>query len=309
MVWTTADIPSQTGRFAVVTGATSGLGYETALALAAAGAEVVLAARNETKGAEAVARIRAAHPQANVRFERLDLAVLASVRDCAERLCAEQRGVDLLVNNAGVMALPKRQVTVDGFERQFATNYLGHFALTAHMLPLLRRAAPEARVVNVSSLAASLPSIDLSDLQSERVYVPFRSYGMTKLAQLMFALEFQHRSEAAGWGVASLAAHPGWAGTEIIGNGPASSGWRAKAWRILKPILTPFSPPVAPAALPILFAAAASEARGGTFYGPTGWRELRGPLGVAQIPQQAQDTAAAARLWETSEQLVAVRYA
>lgn len=309
MVWTTADIPSQTGRLAVVTGATSGLGYETALALAAAGAEVVLAARSEIRGAETLARICTAHPQANVRFERLDLTVLASVRDFAERLCAEQRALDLLVNNAGVMALPKRQVTADGFEHQFATNYLGHFALTARLLPLLRRATPGARVVSVSSLAASLPSIDLSDLQSERAYVPFRSYGLTKLAQLMFALEFQRRSEAAGWGVASLAAHPGWAGTEIIGNGPASSGWRATAWRILKPILTPFSPTVAPAALPILFAATASEAQGGTFYGPTGWRELRGPLGVAQIPQQAQDAAAAARLWETSEQLAAVRYA
>lgn len=308
MVWTTADIPSQAGRLAVVTGATSGLGYETALALAAAGAEVVLASRHETKGAEVLARIRAAHPQARVRFEPLDLTVLASVRDCAERLSAEQRGIDLLVNNAGVMALPKRQVTVDGFERQFATNYLGHFALTAHLLPLLRRAAPGARVVNVSSLAASLPSIDLSDLQSERAYVSFRSYGLTKLAQLMFALEFQRRSEAAGWGVASLAAHPGWAGTEIIGNGPASSGWRATAWRILKPILIPFSRPVAPAALPTLFAATAPEAQGGAFYGPTGWRELKGPVGAAQIPPPAQDTEAAARLWVTSEQLAAVRF-
>ena len=308
MSWTMADMPSQTGRLAVVTGATSGLGYETALALAAAGAEVVLAARHVTRGAEAVARIRAAQPQANVRFMPLDLTVLASVRDWAERLGAEERAVDLLINNAGVMALPTRQVTVDGFERQFATNYLGHFALTAHLLPLLRRAAPGARVVNVSSLAASLPLLDLSDLQSERAYVPFRSYGLTKLAQLMFALEFQRRSEAAGWGVASLAAHPGWASTEIIGNGPASSGWRATVWRILKPILMPFSPPVAPAALPTLFAATAPEAQGGTFYGPTGWRELRGPLGVAQIPPLAQDVAAAAQLWETSEQLAAVRF-
>ena len=220
MGWTTADIPSQSGRLAVVTGATGGLGYETALALAAAGAEVVLAGRNDSKGANALARIRAAHPGATVRFERLDLASLASVAAFAETMLAAGRGIDLLVNNAGVMAPPERQLTVDGFELQFATNYLGHFALTARLLPLLRR-VPGARVVNVSSLAANLDSIDLTDLQSQRSYVPFRTYGMTKLAMLMFALEFQRRSEAAGWGIDGMAAHPGYARTDIISNGPA----------------------------------------------------------------------------------------
>lgn len=307
MSWTTAEIPSQTGRLAVVTGANSGLGYETALALAAAGAEVVLAVRNATRGAEAVARIRAAQPQARVRCVPLDLTDLASVRTCAATLCAEQRALDLLINNAGVMALPTRQVTVDGFERQFATNYLGHFALTAQLLPLLQR-APGARVVNVSSLAAHLTALDFSDLQSERAYVPFRTYGLSKLAQLLFTLELQRRSTAAGWGVMSVAAHPGFAGTALIGNGPASSGWRATAWRWLQPILLPFSRPVAPAALPTLFAATAPEAQGGLFYGPTGWRELMGPLGVAQLPPLAQDGAAAAQLWELSEQLTGVRF-
>ena len=200
MGWTRVDIPSQSGRLAVVTGATGGLGYEAALALAAAGAEVVLAGRNDSKGASALARLRAAHPGATVRFERLDLASLASVAAFAETLLAAGRGIDLLINNAGVMAPPERQVTADGFELQFATNYLGHFALTARLLPLLRRVAG-ARMVNVSSLAADLEAIDLDDLQSERCYVAFRTYGMTKLAMLMFALELQRRSDAAGWGI------------------------------------------------------------------------------------------------------------
>lgn len=302
------EIPSQSGRLAVVTGATGGLGYETALALAGAGAEVVLASRSDTKGADALARLRAAHPGAAVRFERLDLASLDSVAAFAERLLAESRGIDLLVNNAGVMALPERQVTVDGFERQLATNYLGHFALTARLLPLLRR-VPGARMVGVSSLAAALNSIDLTDLQSERSYVPFRTYGMTKLAMLMLALEFQRRSAAEGWGVDAMAAHPGWARTDIIGNGPASSGVRARLWRIMKPVLLPLSPAAGPAALPILLAATSPDARGGRFYGPTGWRELKGPPGVAEIPPLALDAPAAARLWEASERLVGVRLA
>ena len=151
--WTTADIPPQHGRLAVVTGATGGLGYETALALAQAGAETVLASRSDTKGLAALERIRAAHPGANVRFEKLDLASLRSVAACADRLLAANQGIDLLVNNAGVMAPPRRQETEDGFELQFGTNYLGHFALTARLLPLLRRAA-KPRVVNVSSVAA-----------------------------------------------------------------------------------------------------------------------------------------------------------
>jgi NAD(P)-dependent dehydrogenase (short-subunit alcohol dehydrogenase family) len=308
MAWTTVDIPPQSGRLAVVTGATGGLGYETALVLAAAGAEVVLAGRNESKGAHALARIRAAHPGATARFERLDLASLDSVAAFAETLLAAGRGIDLLVNNAGVMAPPERQVTVDGFELQFATNYLGHFALTARLLPLLR-CVPGARMVNVSSLAASLDSIDFTDLQSERTYVPFRTYGMTKLAMLMFALELQRRSKTAGWGVDGMTAHPGYARTDIISNGPASRGLRARLWRIAKPFLLPLSPPARQAALPILFAATAPDAQGGGYYGPTGWRELKGPPGMVTVPPRALDDAAAASLWESSERLTGVRFA
>jgi len=243
-----------------------------------------------------------------VRFERLDLAALDSVADFAERLLAEGRGISLLVNNAGVMALPERHVTVDGFELQFATNYLGHFALTARLLPLLRR-VPSARVVNVSSLAASVDAIDLTDLQSEHAYAPFQTYGMTKLAMLILALEFQRRSEAAGWGIDGMAAHPGYARTDIIGNGPASHGLLATLWRIMKPYLLPLSPAAAQAVLPILFAATSLDARGGGFYGPSGWHELRGSPGVARMPARALDVAVAARLWEDSERLAGVAFA
>jgi NAD(P)-dependent dehydrogenase (short-subunit alcohol dehydrogenase family) len=292
---------------AVVTGGSGGLGYETALALAAAGAEIVLASRHEGKGASALARLRAAHRGVTARFEQLDLASLASVAAFAERLLAAGRGIDLLVNNAGVMAPPDRRVTADGFELQFATNYLGHFALTARLLPLLRRAG--ARVVNVSSLAADLDSIDLTDLQSQRCYVPFRTYGMTKLAMLIFALELQRRSVAAGSGLDAMAAHPGWARTDIISNGPASCGLRGALWRIAKPVLLPLSPPAGPAALPILFAATSPKAQGGGYYGPMGLRELNGPPGTAKLPVRALDGTAAARLWETSERMAGVSFA
>lgn len=306
MGWTTVDMPSQSGRLAVVTGATGGLGYETARALAAAGAEVVLASRNQTKGFHALTHLRAAQPGALVRFERLDLASLASVAAFAENMLAAGRGIDLLVNNAAIMAPPDRHVSADGYELQFATNYLGHFALTARLLPLLRQ--QPARIVNVASLAANLTSIDLSDLQSEHAYVPFRTYGMSKLAMLMFAMELQRRSDAAGWGITATAAHPGFAGTDIISNGPASCGVRAALWRIAKPVLLPLSPAPGSAALPILLAATAPNARG-VYFGRTGLRELYGPPGIAQLPPRARDPALAANLWETSERLTGVSFA
>lgn len=305
MGWTARDIPPQHGRRAIVTGATGGLGYETALALATAGAEVILAGRNATKAARALERIRAAHPDAAVRFEPLDLASLESVAAFADARLAEDRDLDLLINNAGVMALPQRQLSVDGIESQFATNYLGHFALTLRLLPLLQR-TPGARLVTVSSLAANLTSIDLDDLNSERAYVPFRTYGLTKLAILMLALECQRRSERDGWGIECISAHPGWAGTDLIGNGPASRGWRARLWRLFQPILTPLSRPPRLAALPILFAATSTEARGGGFYGPSGWLELSGAPGEARISDTALDTQAAAKLWAQSEQLAGI---
>ena len=191
--------PSQLGRSAVVTGATGGLGYETALALARAGAEVVLTGRDDGKGQAAIERIDREALGAKVSYARLDLASLASIADFAERM-QSRPSLDMLINNAGVMALPRRQVTADGFEMQFGTNYLGHFALTARLLPLLRKASAP-RVVCVSSLAHRAAFIDFNDLQGQRIYSAWKAYGQSKLAMLMFALELQRRSEKAGWNV------------------------------------------------------------------------------------------------------------
>lgn len=304
--WNVRDIPDQSGRRAVVTGATGGLGYETALALAGAGAEVILAARNAAKGEQALRRIAAAHPRAVVRLEMLDLASLASVAGFAARMAAEGRALDLLVNNAAVMALPDRQATVDGFEMQFGVNYLGHFALTLRLLPLLRR-ADGARVVNLSSLAHKRATMQFDDLQL-RQYSPWGAYAQSKLAMLLFAFELQRRSTARGWRVLSNAAHPGWAATDIIANGPVSHGgtgaWKYQVARLVWPLLAQSA---AAGALPVLYAATAPEAVGGAYYGPQNRPETKGPPGPARIAPAAADAAAAARLWQESERLVGLR--
>ncbi len=303
--WSLRDIPDQHGRRAVVTGATGGLGYEIALALAGAGAEVVLAGRNAAKGRDALARIGAAHPGAAVRFELLDLASLASVAAFAERLAGEGRPLDLLVNNAGVMSYPTRRTTSDGFEAQFGTNHLGHFALTLRLLPLLRR-GHAARVVTVSSLAHRQGAIRFDDLQTQR-YQPRTAYAQSKLANLMFALELQRRSAAQGWGVTSIAAHPGWSATDIIASGPGAEGRQPAFWRLALLAMPFFAQPAAQGALPILFAATSPQAQGGAYYGPQGFAEVKGPPGAARVAPQARDTNAAARLWAVSEQLVGLR--
>ena len=300
--WTLADLPSQAGRTAIVTG-TGGLGLEDALALAEAGAEVIVAGRNPDKGAAALARIRQTVPGARVAFELLDLARLASVAAFAERMAGGRDRIDLLINNAAVMAPPTRQVSADGHELQFATNHLGHFALTARLLPLLRRAdAP--RIVSLSSVAARSGRLAFDDLQAERAYRPMAVYSQSKLACLMFALELQRRSDAAGWGLVSVAAHPGIARTDLLPNGagPRSAAGLARSllWFLFQP--------VAQGALPTLYAATAPAAKAGGYYGPVRLGETRGAPGPARIPVQALDEAAAARLWETSERLAGMRF-
>jgi NAD(P)-dependent dehydrogenase (short-subunit alcohol dehydrogenase family) len=300
--WTTANIPPQNGRCAVVTG-TGGLGFEDALALARAGTEVIIAGRDPRKGADAVTRIRQVVPAASVRFEPLDLASLASVADFATRLRAQRTSLDLLINNAGVMTPPHRRTTTDGFELQLGVNYLGHFALTAHLLPLLRN-GNAARVVTLSSVAARGGAIDFDDLNAERGYQPMPVYGQSKLACLMFALELQRRSDAAGWGVASLAAHPGIARTELLFNAPGRgspvSRVRSALWFLFQP--------AAQGALPTLFAATAPDAKGGAYYGPNGLGETRGYPAPARFPAKALDAAAAARLWTVSERMTGARF-
>jgi NAD(P)-dependent dehydrogenase (short-subunit alcohol dehydrogenase family) len=295
-VWAPAEIPSQLGRLAVVTGATGGLGYETALALAKAGAEVILAGRDDRKGQLAIEKISREASGARASYERLNLANLASIADFSQRMHSRQ-SLDLLLNNAGVMALPRRQTTADGFEMQFGTNYLGHFALTARLMPLLRRAnAP--RVVSVSSLAHRAAFIDFDDLQGARAYSPWKAYGQSKLAMLMFALELQRRSDATGWNLISNAAHPGFARTGLFASGPG--GLLSLASDFAAPF---FGQSAADGARPILFAATSPKAMPGAYYGPGGIGELRGAPAPALIMPQARDAAGAARLWDVSEKL------
>jgi NAD(P)-dependent dehydrogenase (short-subunit alcohol dehydrogenase family) len=301
--WTIADIPLQRGKLAVVTGAPGGLGYQTARGLAQAEAEVVLTGRNDAKGREAISKIRKQLPDAKISFEALDLANLASVADFAQRFATAHSSLDLLINNAGVMALPTRQTTADGFEMQLGTNYLGHYALTAQLLPLLR-SANQPRVVNLSSIAHRTGFIHFSDLQGERLYSPWKAYNQSKLAMLMFALELQRRSDAAGWNLMSNASHPGWARTDLFANGPGF-GLISLASQFAAPL---FSQSAESGALPTLFAATSPQAEGGGYYGPNGLYELKGPPAPARIMPQAMDKAGAGKLWDVSQQLTGVSF-
>jgi NAD(P)-dependent dehydrogenase (short-subunit alcohol dehydrogenase family) len=298
--WTQADIPAQHGRTAIVTG-TGGLGFEDALALARAGASVVIAGRSGAKGAEALSRIRAAVPSAQVRFEHLDLASLATVAAFAARISERHEAVEILINNAGVMVPPHREVTADGFELQLGTNYLGHFALTAHLLPLLRK---NARVVSLSSVAARAGVIDFDDLNSTRGYAPMRAYSQSKRTCVMFAFELQRRSDAMGWGIRSIASHPGIARTDLLHNGPG----RRSAHGLARTLLPFLFQPADRGALPTLYAATAPDAVGGAYYGPDGVAEVRGYPTLATVPTQATDEAVAARLWRMSEELAGISF-
>lgn len=300
--WTSRNMPSQAGRLAVVTG-TGGLGYEDALSLARAGADVVIAGRNPEKGAAAVTAILKAVPGARVRFGRVDLANLLSVGAFASEIAREWDSVDILINNAAVMNPPERRVTSDGFELQFGTNYLGHFALTAHLLPLLKR-GDKPRVVTLSSVAARQGAIDFDDLHAERNYHPMTVYSQSKLACLMFALELSRRSRAAGWGVASLAAHPGVTRTDLIVNGAGRSSLSGRIRRFMPFLFQP----AWRGALPTLYAATDPEARDGGYYGPNGFGGIRGYPTEEKPPKRALDEAVASRLWETSVALTQVRF-
>jgi NAD(P)-dependent dehydrogenase (short-subunit alcohol dehydrogenase family) len=296
--WMAADIPAQDNRTAVVTG-TGGLGFETALALARAGADTIIAGRNARKGADAAARISSDFPTARVRFEHLDLASLASVAAFAVRLADRERKIDLLINNAGVMVPPRRQETEDGFELQFGTNYLGHFALTRQLLPLLRRAG-NARVVSLSSIAARSGAIDLGDLNAENGYKPMPAYSQSKLACLMFGLELQRRSTAEGWGVTSVIAHPGIARTDLLHNAPG----RWSGVGLTRTLLWFLFQPASQGVLPTLFAATSADAMPGGYYGPDGLGEARGYPAPARVPPAAMDEVVSGRLWEESEALI-----
>lgn len=298
-------VPDQTGRLAVVTGANSGTGKEAALRLAGAGAHVVLAVRTPAKGEQARDAILAAHPDAQLEVRRIDLADLGSVRDFADGLLAEGKPLDLLLNNAGVMAPPSRMTTADGFELQFGSNYLGPFALTVRLLPLLL-AAPAPRVVTMSSGVAHFGKIRFDDLQWERRrYQAYLAYAQSKLADLMMAQHLATVAADRGWRLASVGAHPGYTRTNLQTAG-ASLG--REGTRHAPGTGFGFLPAqeVQQGAEPMLFAAADPGAVNGGYYGPRGAFEMVGPTAPARIPRRARDTAAAARLWTTSEHLTSV---
>ena len=294
---------SQSNKRVVVTG-TGGLGLETAVALARAGAEVVVAGRNSEKGKQAIARVLLEVPAATVFFESLDLADLGSIREFAVRLEQRWDGLEVLVNNAAVMALPKRRTTIDRFELQFGTNYLGHFALTARLMPLLLTGT-SSRVVTLSSIAAREGVLNLEDLQSETRYQPMEAYAQSKLACLMFALEMSKRSKKEGWGVTSVAAHPGISRTDLLPNG---AGLKSLQGLVRKYLWFLFQP-ASQGALPTLFAATAPAVSGGEYYGPNRLSETRGYPAKAKVPPQALDGEASSRLWEASENLTGVTFA
>ncbi len=293
--WTLDDIPDQTNRIAIVTGANSGIGYETAHRLAARHAHVVMACRNLDKAETAKARILDDLPEAALDVMKLDLSSLASVHAFAEAFRARYERLDLLINNAGVM-IPPYSTTEEGFELQFGTNHLGHFALTGLLLPLINQ-TPKARIVNVSSTAHRFGKIDFDNLNAEMGYAKWPFYGQSKLANLLFTYELQRYLEAAGQTTISVAAHPGWTATNL----QQHTGLAQFLNRFFA--MTPEQ-----GALPTLFAATASSVSGGAFYGPDGFYEIRGYPTQVRSNQRSHDRAVAARLWEVSEALTGVRF-
>lgn len=295
--WSFEDVPDQTGRTAIVTGANTGIGFETARMLALRGARVILACRDQAKGSAALDSIVRERADAAVQVSALDLSDLDSVRTFSERVSAEHKRLDLLVDNAGVMVPPFTK-TKHGFELQFGTNHLGHFALTARLWQLLAR-TPGARVVVVSSAAAHDGRIDFKDPNfDQRRYGPWRAYQQSKLANNLFALELARRASAAEAGVTVTAAHPGWTSTDLQRNAPFMRRFNSRL---------AMSP--AAGALPTLRAATDPHAANGSYWGPARFFELNGPPVPAKIPKGARDARIAERLWTLSEQLTGVDFA
>lgn len=299
--WTADRIPDQTGRSAVITGATSGLGRIAALELARHGARVTLAVRSADAGRRAAAGIADAVPDARVEVERLDLGSLASVRAFASSFVAAEPTLDLLINNAGVMRTPDGR-TVDGFETQLGTNYLGHFALTGLLLGPLE-AAPAARVVSLSSTEHKGGRIRFEDLHFEHGYAPRAAYQQSKLASTVFGLELDRRLRASSSTVISVLAHPGVSRTSLSSTGPR--GRQAVIARFGTALL---GQSAKRGVLPELYAATAAEVRGGDFFGPAGAGEMRGRVTRVQASAAARDPESARRLWSVSEELTDVRY-
>ena len=297
--WTAADVPDQSGRVAIVTGANSGLGFDTAAVLADKGAHVVLAVRSLDKGNQAADRIKTKSPNAVIAVQELDLTSLESVRKAADELRSTHPRIDLLINNAGVMYVPTRETTQDGFEMQFGTNHLGHFALTGQLLDNILP-VEGSRVVTVSSFGHRiLARIHFDDLQLERKYNRVEAYGQSKLANLLFTYELQRRFKLKGDPTVALAAHPGFADTELMRHLPGfipDFFWR------------PFAQPTDMGALPTLRAATDPGAQGGQYYGPDGIGEVQGSPKAVESSKQSHNEDLQHRLWMVSEELTGVTY-
>ncbi|MBW4037405.1 MAG: SDR family oxidoreductase [Acidobacteria bacterium] len=302
--WSVEQIPAQDGKTMVVTGANSGIGFQAALELARHGAHVLLGCRDAAKGQAALERLTREVPGAKAEVAALDMASLASIRAFAAEFAQRGIALDVLINNAGVMALPRRELTVDGFERQFGTNHLGHFALTGLLMPqLLQAMAP--RVVTVASLAHRNGKIDFANLQSEREYKPWGAYGESKLANILFARELERRAKAAGSRLISVPVHPGVSQTSIVANGPGASDLKTRVLFTFARFLTSKD---AEGAWPTLFAATSTSVRGGQYIGPSGFMEFKGTPTVVQPRPNGLDEKVGERLWVVSEELTGVHY-
>jgi NAD(P)-dependent dehydrogenase (short-subunit alcohol dehydrogenase family) len=294
--WSTHQMPDQNNRIAIVTGANSGLGYETSRALAEKSVIVIMACRNLQKGQTALDKIQFQHPNATLELMMLDVSSLDSVRQFVATFREKYDRLDMLINNAGVMMIPERWETVDGFEMQFGTNHLGHFALTGLLLDIILYTG-DARIVNVSSVAHQRGRINFDDLNAQQSYNPNSAYAQSKLANLLFTYELQRRLEKSGSSVIATAAHPGWTATNL----QRHSGF----FRFLNPILGQGTDM---GALPTLYAATASEVEGGDFYGPGGFMGMHGYPKKVESSERSHDRDVAAKLWDVSEQLTGVTY-
>lgn len=301
--WTTVNIPKRDKGLVVITGSTEGVGFEDALALSSAGWNVIMMGRDELKGMKSIAKIHKINAKTKVSFEKVDLADLSSIKNFASRMNSRGLAIDLLINNAGVMTPPKRLETKDGLELQFGTNHIGHFALTAQLLPLLRKSA-DARVITVSSIANRAGIINFDDLQSESSYIPSKAYSQAKLANLMFAIEFQRQSDKHGWGITRMAAHPGISRTNLLISG--AGRWSVSG--MMRTFLPFLFQPQAQGALPTLYAATSPEAKGGLYYGPDKMSETRGFPTIAKIPSLAEDVNVTVKLWEISQKIAQVEF-
>lgn len=305
--WTTDDISDQTGRTVVITGANIGLGLESAKRLAERGARVILAARDPAKGGAALEQVRrVASAAAPPELVRLDLGDLDSVEEAAGRIAELAPSIDVLMNNAGVMAIPKRTTTKQGFETQFGVNHLGHFALTLRLVPQLL-AAPAARVVALGSIAHLRGKIDLADLQRAQHYDAWDAYGQSKLANVMFALELDRRSKLAGLQVLGLAAHPGVSNTNLFSSGPQATGFHPIN-RVMQFGTAIIGQSPKAGALGQLRAATDPSLMGGEYLGPTAFGGVRGNPVIAPVSKRAMDDQSSAALWDASEALVGLRF-